>query len=89
MAVVKKKIWPESFEAILGGRKNFELRIDDFEIKEGDTFLLEEYDPHKKEYTGRSIEKKVGYVFKFKPTNPPFYSKEEVEDKGLQIISLL
>ena len=88
MAIIKKKIWPEYFEAVVSGRKKFELRLNDFEINEGDTLLLEEYNPIKKEYTGRSAEKKVGYVFKFKPTELPFYSKEDIEKNGLQIIFL-
>ena len=88
MAIIKKKTWPEYFEVVLQEKKNFELRLNDFEVKEGDVLVLEEYDPKKKKYTGRKIEKKVTYVFKFHPNNLPFYSKEEVKSKGLQIISL-
>ncbi len=88
MATIKKKCWPEFFEKVLEGKKNFDLRLNDFEIKEGDILVLEEYNPEKKEYTGRKIEKKVGYVLKFKPNKLPFWSKEEIEEKGLQIISL-
>ncbi len=88
MAVIKKKTWPELFEAVASGKKKFDLRLNDFEVDEGDTLLLEEYDPTKKEYTGRSAEKKVGYVFRFKPTELSFYSKEDIERDGLQIISL-
>ncbi len=88
MAIIKKKAWPEYFEAVISGKKKFELRLNDFEINEGDTLLLEEYDPTKKEYTGRSVEKKVGYILKFKPTELPFYPKEDIERDGFQIISL-
>ncbi len=86
--VIKKKIWPESFEAVQSGKKNFELRLQDFNIQEGDTLILEEWDPQTKQYTGRSLEKKVGYVLKFKPEELPFYSPAEVKEKGLQVIAL-
>lgn len=87
MAAIKKKIWPEYFEAILTGRKKFELRLGDFEVKEGDAVVLEEWGPKTKKYTGRKIEKKAAYVFKFKTDNL-FWPKKEIERKGLQIISL-
>lgn len=47
-------------------------------------------DPKTKDYTGRELEKKVGYVGKWKIEElTQFWSKEEIEEKGLQIISLL
>ncbi len=87
MAIIKKKVWPEYFGAILAGKKNFELRLNDFEVGEGDALLLEEWDPHTKSYTGRTLEKKVSYVLKFK-VDKLFWSKESIEQKGLQVISL-
>lgn len=87
MAVIRKKIWPEYFDAVASGKKKFELRLDDFEIKEGDTLLLEEWDPKTKEYTGRKIEKKAAYVWKFRIDNL-FWPEEEIKKKGIQIISL-
>jgi len=75
--------WGRSF-----WQEKFELRLNDFEVNESDTLLLEEYDPIRKEYTGRNAKKKVGYVFKFKPAEIPFYSKEDIEKNGLQITSL-
>jgi len=53
-----KKIWPEYFREITNGNKKFELRrFDPMEpIPEpGDYFLLKEWDPETKEYTGRSV----------------------------------
>ena len=84
---IKKKIWPEYFDAILSGKKKFELRLNDFQVNEGDVLLLEEWDPVTKMYTGRNIEKKVTYVGKFK-INKLFWPKEDIEEKGLQIISI-
>ncbi len=87
MEIIKKKIWPEYFDAIVSGKKKFELRLNDFDVAEGDKLILEEWDPKTKEYTGRKIEKKVTYVLKFK-TDKLFWPEEEIKEKGLQIISL-
>lgn len=87
MAIIKKKIWPEYFDAVASGKKNYELRLNDFEIHEGDMLVLEEWDPKKKEYTGRSVEKTVTYVGKFK-IDELFWPEEEIKKKGIQIISL-
>lgn len=86
IAIIKKKIWPEYFEAVVSGKKKFELRLADFDIKEGDTLLLEEWNPATKQYTGRIIEKKVSYVLKFKLND--FGQEEMIKEKGMQIISL-
>jgi len=69
------------------GKKKFELRLDDFDVQEGDTLILEEWNPEVKEYTGRKVEKKAEYVYKFK-VDKLFWPEEEVKEKGLQIISL-
>lgn len=87
MSIITKKIWPEYFAAIVSGKKKFELRLNDFEIKEGDTLLLEEWDPKTSKYTGRKIEKKVTYVLQFK-TDKLFWPEQEIKNKGLQVISL-
>jgi ASC-1-like (ASCH) protein len=86
MATIKKKIWPEYFELISSGKKKFELRLADFDVKEGDILLLEEWDPKTKEYTGRSIEKKVSFVFKFNVND--FGQEEEIKENGLFVIQL-
>lgn len=85
--IIKKKIWPEFFEAVKSGRKKFELRLNDFKIKEGDILVLEEWDPVKKKYTGQKIEKSAGYIFKFKPDQLPFWPPQLIKNKGLQIVS--
>jgi ASC-1-like (ASCH) protein len=87
MAIIKKKIWPEYFDAVASGKKKYELRLNDFEINEGDVLILEEWNPETKEYTGRKIEKKVTYVGKFK-IDKLFWSEERIKEKGIQIISL-
>ena len=84
--VVKKKVWPELFEKVLSGEKKFDLRLADEEIKEGDTLILEEWDSKKKEYTGRRVEKKVGFVLKTKDLK--FWSEEDINKYGFLVFSL-
>lgn len=89
MKKVEKKIWPEYFQEIFNGKKTFELRLNDFEIAEGDTLVLKEWDPVTKQYTGRELEKGVGYVGKWKIDElTKFWSREDIEVNGIQIISL-
>lgn len=73
------------FEKILSGEKTFDARLADFKIKNGDLLILKEYDPIKKVFTGRKIEKKVQFILKTK--NQKFWSKKDLEKYGLQIIS--
>lgn len=47
---------------------------------------MEEWNPETKEYTGRKLEKKVGYILKFDLDK--FGQKKEVEEKGLYVIQL-
>lgn len=81
----EKKTWPEYFQKILEGKKTFELRLADWDCKEGDTLVLKEWDPKTKEYTGRTIEKEVTYVIKTKSL--ALFPKEEVEKYGYQAIA--
>ena len=87
MAVIKKKVWPEYFEAVFSGKKKYEFRLNDFEVGEGDTLILREWDQETKEYSGREIEKKVTYVGKFQLDNL-FGQEEEIKEKGFLIISM-
>jgi ASC-1-like (ASCH) protein len=84
MATIHKKVWKEYFELILAGKKKFELRLADFEIKEDDTLILEEWDKDKQKYTGRKIEADVNFVLKTKDMK--FWSQEDVDKYGFQII---
>lgn len=89
MKTVEKKIWPKYFEEVLSGRKTYELRLNDFEISEGDTLVLKEWDPKTKAYTGREVSKKVGFVGRWKLDElDAFWPMKDIEEKGLQIISL-
>lgn len=84
--IIKKKIWPEYFELVKSGKKNFEIRLADFKVKEGDVLVLEEWDPKTKKYTGRKIKKKVNYVLKTKDLK--FWSKKEINKFGFWVVGL-
>jgi uncharacterized Fe-S cluster-containing protein len=89
MKKIEKKVLPQYFQKILDGKKTFELRLNDFEIEEGDIFVLREWDPRTKDYTGRILEKKVGFVGKWKIDDlNQFWPKKDIDEKGIQIISL-
>lgn len=69
------KIWPEFFEAVISGRKTFEVRKNDRFFCFGDTVVLREFVPDKvpyfngsikyegPKYTGRQAAFMVGYIF--------------------------
>ena len=84
---IKKKTWPEYFELIKSGKKNFEIRLADFDIKEGDLLVLEEYNPKTKQYTGRSIKKKVSLIKNTKMMEK-MHKKEDIEKYGLYVIGI-
>ncbi len=83
---IEKKVWPESFQKILDGKKRFDVRLADFEAKEGDILLLKEFDPVTKQYTGRETEKKINFVLKL--NEQKFWKKEDIEKFGFQVLSL-
>lgn len=82
---IEKKTWPEFFQKIVEGKKTFEVRLADFSVNPRDVLVLKEWDPETKQYTGRTLKKKVTYVSKTK--NMPFWPKEEIDKHGLQIIA--
>lgn len=83
---IEKKCWPEYFEKVRTGEKKFEVRLADFEVKTGDVLVLREWDPRKKEYTGRFLEKKVGHILKTKDLT--FWSESDIEKYGILVMEL-
>ena len=83
---IEKKSWPESFQKVMDGSKTFDFRLADFECKPGDVLVMKEWDPKTRQYTGRQMEKTVTYVAKTK--DQKFFSKEDVEKYGFQIIAI-
>lgn len=58
------KILPEYFEAVVSGKKTFEIRHDDRNFKAGDRVVLREWDNEKKEYTGNAVCILITYVIR-------------------------
>lgn len=80
------KTWPGYFQKIVDGRKNFEARVNDRVFMEGDTVVLREWDPDSKQYTGRTLTKRVGYVAHKVDRLPP---PEVVREHGISVFALL
>jgi hypothetical protein len=78
------KCHPKYFQAILDGRKTFEIRRDDRGIVTDDIIRLREWDPETQSYTGRDCLKKVTYMYRerLEKLEPP---GEEV--CGLRLLS--
>ena len=58
---ITQKVEQEYFDRIVAGDKR-DLRLADDAVHEGDTVIIEEWDPHAQEYTGRKIETVVTTV---------------------------
>jgi hypothetical protein len=55
------RTWPNYFDAVQRGDKNFEVRRDDRGFQRGDIVVLQKFDPEKRQYV------LDGYGFKAKP----------------------
>lgn len=84
MVIIRKKTWPKWFTAMETKRKNVELRLADFQIKKGDLFFLEEWNPRKKEYTGKLLKKMVKRVTKINLLD--FYTAKDLKKYGCYLI---
>lgn len=83
---IEKKVLAKYFNEILDGRKTYELRLADWDCQTGDILLLIEIDDNRVP-TGRTLQRAVGFVGKTKDID--FWTPEEIEKYGYQIISLL
>ena len=87
MKRVEKKVQKEYFDAIVEGRKRFEVRLADFDCEHGDVLVLKEQKQGNNELTDREIECEVLYKFNTKDVEK-FYSKEDIEKHGLVILTI-
>ena len=62
--MIELKIWPEPFEAVISGKKRYEVRKADREFTVGDGIMLREYFPKKNQYTGEFFLGKITYITK-------------------------
>lgn len=58
------KTHPEQYQAVIDGRKKFEVRKDDRGFNEGDVLHLEEWDPETEDYTCRVGKFRVTYLLR-------------------------
>jgi molecular chaperone GrpE len=86
--VTKKIVGKDLFEAILNNEKNFDARINDFKIEKGQKIIFKEWDPTKKKYTGREVEKEVSFVLKTKDFEGKFWNTQDINKKGFIILGL-
>lgn len=56
------KVWPSQFLPTFDGRKRHEWRKNDRDFAVGDELVLEEFDPHRKEYTGRVLTGRITWI---------------------------
>jgi len=56
------KVHPQFWEALISGKKAFDLRRNDRKFQICDTVLLKRYDPVGVGYTGEECEKQITYV---------------------------
>lgn len=56
------KVWPEYFQPLSIGTKDFEIRTNDRNFKVGDTLHLKEWNPKVERYTGRWISRRITYM---------------------------
>lgn len=82
--IIRKKTWKEAFEKIASGEKTFDVRLNNFECEVGDILVLEEYDPIKKKYTGRKVEKKITFILNSKEQK--YWTQSEIKNNGLVIM---
>lgn len=84
--IIKKKVQKQYFEAIIDGRKRFEVRLADFKCTPGDTLILQEQGENNT-LTGREISCEVLYNFNTKDLEK-FYTKEDMEKYGLAVLAV-
>lgn len=82
---IEKKCVPNFFQDVLDGKKTFEIRLADWRCKTGDIFILREWCPKTKSYTGRTLKKEVTYVLKTKDLK--FFTEKDIEKYGFQVIA--
>lgn len=84
---IKKKVQQKYFKAVLEGKKRFEVRLADFDCRQGDIIVLKEQKKGTRQLTGREIECEVLYKFNTKEMEK-FHSKEELKKYGLVVLAI-
>jgi hypothetical protein len=56
------KCWPDEYQAVLDGKKLYEIRKGDRDFQVKDALHLREWDPETEEYSGRSTHVVVTHI---------------------------
>lgn len=64
MTTHELKCWPKFWDPLRFGTKNFEVRKNDRNFKEGDPVIFEEWDPETGGYTGRRLHRVIRYILR-------------------------
>ena len=88
MAVIEKKIWPEFFKEVKKGKIRIEIRLADFHVEEGDDLVLKEWNPKKKEFTGKKVKFKVKKVYRVPEDLIRFYPLHLLKKHGVYVMEL-
>ena len=85
--VAEKRTWPEFFQRMLDGKKNCDIRLADFQLREGMVLVFREWEPSQGGYyTGRTLVRRVKNLMKVKFGR--FHSRRDLEQYGQYIIEL-
>lgn len=87
MRKIVKKVQQKYFEAVMEGKKPFEVRLADFRCKPGDVLVLREQKQGTRELTGREVSCEVLFKYNVKEMEK-FHSKEEIEKHGLVVLAI-
>lgn len=84
---IEKKVQQKYFEAVIDGKKRFEVRLADFKCNPGDVLVLKEQKQGTESLSGRKIECEVLYKFNTKDMEK-FHTKEEIDKYGFVILAI-
>lgn len=87
MTKIIKKVQQKYFEAVVDGRKRFEVRLADFKCKPGDTLVLVEQKQGTTELTGRKLQTEVLFAFNTKEMEK-FHPKKDIEKYGCVVLAI-
>ena len=60
------KVWPEEYQLLQIGKKEFEIRKNDRNFQVGDSINLREWNPKTALYTGRWMVRRITYIIQGK-----------------------
>ncbi|MCK5594153.1 MAG: DUF3850 domain-containing protein [Candidatus Aenigmarchaeota archaeon] len=84
---IEKKVQEKYFSAVNDGAKRFEVRLADFDCREGDTLVLKEQEDGTDKLTGKTQDCEILYKFNTKDMEK-YHTKEEIDKYGFVILAI-